>query len=362
MNYIIDNEQCLVRTDSPLIQGWEECTKIETLKGYAEPKAFTVTPTVKWKGAKIPKKLWSQIIGTAVTFPHMEVVFSLYYNRKMQEWGVKCPEQKGRAASVQSIDEGYYHKPGFGLIGSIHTHPQMGAFWSPTDVADQSKVAGLHMVFGIKGDKLNSVLCTIFTPLGRYDQNIDDICEHVEFSDVHEPNPEWLEVIKSQALAEEEAIKCREQYNKPCVQQKHLYKDFPQAGQTAIYTMSPKPYKLGIDLSEIEAMTKTSDPELAATAKEALEQIGRFRASVAWLLDHDFGTLAEDLLDEALELVEGSYYGDDVEDNSDASLFEMLSAEEGEDDLGLGFYDESQYSEIMQKYEAAYNKYKGSEG
>ena len=58
--YVINNKQCLIKMDSPLLEGWEECKDLKVLKAYAPIAEAEITPGLRWKGSRIPAALWSR--------------------------------------------------------------------------------------------------------------------------------------------------------------------------------------------------------------------------------------------------------------------------------------------------------------
>lgn len=196
-NYKIGTDGIFVRTDSPMLEGWEECSSMDKLKAYATNECG-VEAGIRWKGAKIPASLMNRVLGTVKAYPTMEVLLYLYFNLATGEWDVKCPEQLGQAASVSASDNGI-HKPGFAKVGTIHTHPGMEAFWSGTDRNDQDGQYGLHIVLGLTDGLVTSYKVTVFTDTARYDQEWDDVIEKVDFKKVPAPDKEWKEIIDRQA-------------------------------------------------------------------------------------------------------------------------------------------------------------------
>ena len=194
-NYVIGTDKVLVRTSSACMEGWERCDSIDALRTYASGPV-KVEEGVKWTGAKLPAAMMKEVLGTIKNFPTNETAYVLYYNWVKKEWFIRCPEQRGRGGGVHFEDDGKGVDPGFSVIGSIHTHPEMSAFWSGTDMADQRGKYGLHIVFGLRGGIVNDNKCTIFTPSGHYDQKLFDVLEEVDFKEPGEPRKDWVEIIE----------------------------------------------------------------------------------------------------------------------------------------------------------------------
>ena len=199
-DYVVGTDKVLAKLDSPNLEGWISVDSIKELKTYAKkPVDRDKFPTPVWKGSKFPAALMKQVLGTIHEFPHMETAYSLYYNVRTKEWAVKCPEQNGAGASVSYEDDGSNMPEGYSIIGSIHTHPEMGAFWSGTDLNDQTKKHGIHFVFGLHDGLVRYSKVTVFTPTEQFDQDIHNVVEEFDWAQVYPAVPEWVETIKKQS-------------------------------------------------------------------------------------------------------------------------------------------------------------------
>ena len=199
-DYVVGTDVVLAKLDSPNLEGWITVNSIKELKTYAKkPVDRAQYPTPVWKGSKFPAALMKQVLGTIHEFPRMETAYSLYYNIRTKEWAVKCPEQNGSGASVSYEDDGSGMPDGYSIIGSIHTHPEMSAFWSGTDLNDQTKKHGIHFVFGLRDGLVSTSLCTVFTPTEQFNQDIREVVEDFDWAQVYEPVAEWVETIKKQS-------------------------------------------------------------------------------------------------------------------------------------------------------------------
>lgn len=199
-HFIISPDRCLIHTQSPLIEGWEVCTDLKTLMAFTKNSPSKQQEDIKWVGPKIPATIWEQVFGTMAKFPNMEIHLNLYHKITTGEWAIKCPKQRGTGASVSSEDNLDGMPKGFHMVGTIHSHPNMSAFWSGTDMNDQQRKYGLHFVFGLTKGLPTSYKCSIFTPRSHFDQDWDTVCEAIDFKKEYQPNNEWVEIIKKQEL------------------------------------------------------------------------------------------------------------------------------------------------------------------
>jgi proteasome lid subunit RPN8/RPN11 len=199
-SFVIAQDGVKVRLESPCLDGWVTPKDLKDLQTYAtKPLDTDKYHGPRWIGSKMPADLMKQVLGTIHEFPKMETAYTLYYNPIEGKWAVKCPEQSGAGASVSFLDEGDNMPDGYILTGSIHTHPEMGAFWSGTDLHDQQFKAGLHIVFGLHDGLVSQNKCTVFLPNAQEDQDIWNVIEEVDFNQVYEPVAEWVETIKKQS-------------------------------------------------------------------------------------------------------------------------------------------------------------------
>ena len=189
-----------VQQDSPLLSGWEKITKPEQLIGYAGDMLQRQSPKagVSWQGSKIPMSVMAPVLGTIQAFPNMETGYQLYYSLKEGKWRIRCPKQFGLSAAV-FFENDVPMQDGFFLQGTIHTHPNMQAFWSGMDLDSNAGRFGLHMVFGLERGMIQSQKITIFTKINHYDLALSDIFEDdVDLQSACKPNPEWVEAISQQ--------------------------------------------------------------------------------------------------------------------------------------------------------------------
>jgi len=199
-NYVVGTNKVLAKVDSPVLEGWITVGSVKELQTYTDKEIDSEKyPGPVWKGSKFPADLMKQVIGTIHEFPKMETAYSLYYNITTGQWAVKCPEQNGAGASVSYKDDGDGMPEGFSIIGSIHTHPEMGAFWSGTDLNDQQKKHGIHFVFGLHDGMVRYSKVTVFTPTEQFDQDIHNVVEDFDWAQVYPAVPEWVETIKKQS-------------------------------------------------------------------------------------------------------------------------------------------------------------------
>lgn len=194
-DWILTGSKCLVRVDTPLLGGWEDCGTLKRLQGFVvgdEPAG--VSEGLSWKGGTIPEDMMKDVLGTIAEFPNKETGYVLQYRVSDRSWRIACPRQRGSGGSVSFQAE--EPTDGYAEIGTIHTHPNMSAFWSGTDMNDQRSSYGLHIVFGLRGGLVHESKCSIFAPSAHYDIDIKDVVGDLKLDEKYPPREDWVDVIK----------------------------------------------------------------------------------------------------------------------------------------------------------------------
>lgn len=187
--------------DSPNAKGWHQCEPEEFFANQRPYDTELDKDLLKWTGAKVGKDLLLQVAALANCFPRMEIMVCLYYSSTEQKWLANVPKQKGSGAHVKYDDENFDPPKGYEFLGTIHTHPEMSAFWSCVDRNDQNRKNGLHLVLGLRNGKINEVLCSLFYNGKQYDQ--PDAYELPAADDpLPEVNEDWKAKVTMQELQE----------------------------------------------------------------------------------------------------------------------------------------------------------------
>ena len=187
--------------DSPNAKGWHQCEPEEFFANQRPYDTELNKDLLKWTGAKVGKDLLLQVAALANCFPRMEIMVCLYYSSTEQKWLANVPKQKGSGAHVKYDDEDFDPPKGYEFLGTIHTHPEMSAFWSCVDRNDQNRKNGLHLVLGLRNGKINEVLCSLFYNGKQYDQP-----DAYELPAADDPlpavNEDWKSKVTMQELQE----------------------------------------------------------------------------------------------------------------------------------------------------------------
>lgn len=184
--------------DSPNAKGWHQCEPEEFFANQRPYDTELNKDLLKWTGAKVGKDLLLQVAALANCFPRMEIMVCLYYSSTEQKWLANVPKQKGSGAHVKYDDEDFEPPKGYEFLGTIHTHPEMSAFWSCVDRNDQNRKNGLHLVLGLRNGRINEVLCSLFYNGKQYDQP-----DAYELPAADDPLPEVKEDWKAKVTMQE---------------------------------------------------------------------------------------------------------------------------------------------------------------
>lgn len=185
-----------IKVEGPTVEGWHKCELPELLANQ-EPCEDLSGYTLKWAGKKLPKELIADVLALANHFPHMEVHVCLYYSTQEEKWLPHVPKQHGSSAFVEYDDEQWEAPKGYYFTGTIHTHPNIAAFWSSTDKADQEKHNGLHVVLSLKEGKLDDYLVSLSYHGKLYPQE-KDLVEMPDLDKLPEAREDWLEQVKEE--------------------------------------------------------------------------------------------------------------------------------------------------------------------
>lgn len=200
-DYKITPDGVFIHLTDGLFDGWEQVTKADDIIGFAGDDLEADTPVegIHWIGEKIPMSVMAPVIGTIRAFPIMETGYQLYYSNSKGEWRIKCPLQYGCRASVVFENTGVPIKgTDFFPLGTIHTHPNMEAFWSGADMASNARRFGIHMVFGLHNGIIDTRKITLFTPRKHWDIDSEIFDDDVDLLADCKPNLEWVKCIEAQ--------------------------------------------------------------------------------------------------------------------------------------------------------------------
>ena len=192
---LFDNAAFL-KVEGDCVAGWHKCRLTEILGNQDETyEGQFDKELLKWVGAPLPKEEMAEVLALAKHYPHTEIHVCLYYNSKEKKWHFHVPNQKGTGAHVSYNDEAYTAPKGYYFSGTIHTHPNIEAFWSTIDQKDQQDKSGLHVVLSLKdGDLADYLVCLTYNG-AEYPQD-KSLVELPDLEHLPEPKEEWLDLVE----------------------------------------------------------------------------------------------------------------------------------------------------------------------
>lgn len=182
------------------------------------PSLVELGPDVKLTIPKIPEDEVANVVSFFRTMMNKETssecLCQIFFNTRKNQVFIEVPEQY---VSGSSIIYRPVTKSNCINIGTVHSHHKMSAFHSHTDVADEEKIDGLHIVFGNLNLETFSISCClscngfrkIVSPL-KYISGIERCQNGYRFS-----NPDlrskmhpskWFETLRSIEETPEELI------------------------------------------------------------------------------------------------------------------------------------------------------------
>ena len=141
--YIIAKDGIYLKKSTGLIESVVKVDRISFLKDLKSHADIDIP--------KLPTKLVGNILGffrDIYDEYKSEAVVLLYFNEKTGEFKVHAPMQVVSGGAADYKPENIEGPAGFLLYGTIHSHANMGAFHSGTDIRDEENFDGLHITFG----------------------------------------------------------------------------------------------------------------------------------------------------------------------------------------------------------------------
>ena len=158
----------------------------------------------------IPRELFEQVVGFFDRIRELhnsEASVLLVYDRETEEVDVVVPPQ---TATVVRYADGYQHPiglyyypptdlaPSQVIFGDIHSHVNLSAYSSATDVEDEAHSAGLHIVVGRLYQEPMETHIEVVVDGGRFQLELDQVVEGYGARAPGFPQ-EWVEQVSVEA-------------------------------------------------------------------------------------------------------------------------------------------------------------------
>ena len=162
-------------------------------------KVVETTATFDWKGPKITKETWDQILAYFDWTQQMhksEAQLRLFVHPEHGWLAWAFPQKGGTGMSSSEIDNEDAKKQraefipaGYLAFGTVHHHCECGAFQSGTDERDESPVDGLHITVGDMNKERYSLDCRLYLKGNKFEP---DLAAFYDIGLEHEPHLEWM--------------------------------------------------------------------------------------------------------------------------------------------------------------------------
>jgi proteasome lid subunit RPN8/RPN11 len=160
----------------------------------------------------IPRVLFERVVGffDQIRLLHnSEVSVLLAYDRENEAVELVVPEQ---TATVIRYSDGWQHPiglhyyppldlpPSWVVFGDIHSHVDLAAYSSGTDVHDETHSAGLHIVIGRLYREPMDVHVEAVVDGERFEMKLEDVVEGYEARSLDVPD-EWMGKVEIEATS-----------------------------------------------------------------------------------------------------------------------------------------------------------------
>ncbi len=153
------------------------------------PVLENIDASVKWLANNIPYSIIKEaheFFKAIYLAEGSEGVVLLTYDNN--EWEIKVPKQIVSPAHVD------YDSSEFkGVVGSIHSHCMMNAFFSPTDDNDQASFDGVHIVLGKIMFDVPEIITAVY--VNGYKHKCEPSKLISDLPEFQEPFHDWLSVV-----------------------------------------------------------------------------------------------------------------------------------------------------------------------
>lgn len=209
-SFLFQKDKAFVQMNNSYIRGWAE-TEQATALDLVMPD--TVEADIDYIGPTLALDEFLKVLGlfkwAAGVFGEATVV--LVDNQGKLE--VRVPEQHGTAAHST------YIRPDTGalpIVGTIHSHPGMSAFWSGTDRNDQLKASGMHLVIGLERGTglISDSLCSLFTLRTQKDYPLQKLVPDYADQPALDFPEEWKALFKIEPIPIPREPECREPWQR----------------------------------------------------------------------------------------------------------------------------------------------------
>lgn len=179
--YIATKNGIFLRKDLGTIRSCIPVNKISFLK--------ELTPYAELKIPQIDTRHISRALGFlkwVYATHHSEGGLIIYYNPQTHEYIIHAPKQKVSACAVNWDNTVESIPKDFIRMGTIHSHADMSAFHSGTDVQDEENFDGLHITMGHLGAETPTIVASVVVNGTRFPVSKEEIRRYLDINPIDE--------------------------------------------------------------------------------------------------------------------------------------------------------------------------------
>jgi PRTRC genetic system protein A len=149
----------------------------------------------RWEVEKIPARIMGQVVNffkRVYDQRHAEAMVLLTMDRETKEWGTFIPTQLVSGGGINYVYDRDHLTSGKLLVGSIHSHCNMGAFHSGTDTGDADEFAGFHATIGKISQDVPEIVAMVSMNGMNLHLRKDEFENAFDYSEIDKhPAPDW---------------------------------------------------------------------------------------------------------------------------------------------------------------------------
>ena len=179
--YVVAGNGTFIRKDTGLITALVKVPQISFLE--------EVEPWAQQRFPKIPR----EVIARAVDFFNKvyqkfgtEAILLLYYSKNEKRFELFCPAQTVEELGIEEYEKDFRFS-NFQLVGTIHSHGWLEAFYSGTDDDDDDGLDGLHVTLGSMDTPHFSISCSLAVNGNRFMIEPEKMIEGIQKTDWVKP-------------------------------------------------------------------------------------------------------------------------------------------------------------------------------
>jgi len=189
--YIVTKKGTFLRKNLGTITS---CTKVDNISFLKE-----LEPYAELKIPQMNKGILSTSLGFlkwVYDVHSTEGGLIIYYNSKTREYVINAPVQEVSFGGVHWDNRKEPYPKGFIRMGTIHSHANMSAFHSGTDIEDEHSFDGLHLTVGNLGENIPTLVASIVANGTRFPIKEENIRKYLDIQSIVKTEEEKKKVVE----------------------------------------------------------------------------------------------------------------------------------------------------------------------